>query len=87
MKRRRNERDAGWIAVLMVAALLAGAWFGFGSNSAAVHAEKSGENDDSTLIVGFDASFPPYGYQDDSGEYVGFDLDLAQEVCKRNGWT
>ena len=87
MKRRRSEKGAGWIAVLMMAALLAGAWFGFGSNPGAVHAEKSGENDDSTLIVGFDASFPPYGYQDDSGEYVGFDLDLAQEVCKRNGWT
>ena len=29
---------------------------------------------------------PPYGYKDDSGEYVGFDLDLAAEVCSRNGW-
>ena len=38
-----------------------------------------------TLTVGFDASFPPYGYQE-NGEYVGFDLDLAQEVCDRNGW-
>lgn len=38
------------------------------------------------LIVGFDAEYPPYGYMDDSGEYVGFDLDLAEEVCKRNGW-
>ena len=43
-------------------------------------------NDDNTLIVGFDAEFPPYGYQDDNGEYVGFDLDLAAEVCVRNGW-
>ena len=42
------------------------------------------ENDDETLIVGFDASFPPYGYKDDDGEYVGFDLELAQEVCDRN---
>ncbi len=41
----------------------------------------------STLIVGFDAEFKPYGYKDDSGEYVGFDLDLAEQVCKRNGWT
>ena len=39
-----------------------------------------------TLTVGFDAEFPPYGYRDDSGEYVGFDLDLAAEVCKRQGW-
>ena len=38
------------------------------------------------FIVGFDAAFPPYGYQDENGEYVGFDLDLAAEVCKRNDW-
>ena len=44
------------------------------------------ENDDETLIVGFDASFPPYGYKDDDGEYVGFDMELAQEVCDRNDW-
>ena len=37
------------------------------------------------FVVGFDAEFPPYGYKDDSGEYVGFDLDLAQEVCNRLG--
>ena len=42
--------------------------------------------DDNTFIVGFDAEFPPYGYKNDDGEYVGFDLDLAQEVCDRNGW-
>ena len=40
-----------------------------------------------TFTVGFDAEFPPYGYKDDDGEYVGFDLDLAQEVCNRRGWT
>lgn len=40
-----------------------------------------------TFTVGFDAEFPPYGYKDSNGEYVGFDLDLAQEVCDRRGWT
>ena len=44
---------------------------------------KTNEN---TFVVGFDAEFPPYGYKDDNGEYVGYDLDLAQEVCDRNGW-
>lgn len=39
-----------------------------------------------TFTVGFDAEFPPYGYMDNNGEYVGFDLDLAAEVCERNGW-
>ncbi len=40
-----------------------------------------------TFTMGFDASFPPYGYQDENGEYVGFDIDLAQEVCDRLGYT
>ena len=43
------------------------------------------DGEKNTFTVGFDASFPPYGYQE-NGEYVGFDLDLAQEVCDRNGW-
>ena len=44
-------------------------------------------NEKTIFTVGFDAEFPPYGYKDDNGEYVGFDLDLAQEVCNRRGWT
>ena len=43
-------------------------------------------DDNKTFTVGFDAEFPPYGYKDESGEYVGFDLDLAEEVCERKGW-
>lgn len=48
--------------------------------------KNSSENNRTKLTVGFDAEFPPYGYKDDNGEYVGFDLDLAEEVCKRNSW-
>lgn len=44
------------------------------------------EFDGENFIVGFDAKFPPYGYLDDNGEYTGLDLDLAEEVCSRNGW-
>ena len=42
--------------------------------------------DMTSLTVGFDAEYPPYGYKDDNGEYTGFDLELAQEVCDRLGW-
>lgn len=52
-----------------------------------IRAAAEQKNDDTTFVVGFDAEFPPYGYKNEKGEYVGFDLDLAQEVCKRNGWT
>ena len=47
----------------------------------------SGCGSSKSFTVGFDAEFPPYGYKDEkTGEYKGFDLDLAAEVCKRNGW-
>ena len=42
--------------------------------------------DSKTLTVGFDAEYPPFGYMDESGEYVGFDLDVAQKVCDNLGW-
>ena len=39
------------------------------------------------LIVGFDAGFPPYGYLDsESGEYVGFDIELARLVAEEIGY-
>lgn len=78
----RSRREIRKHVLLSVAVLLAVMFVWFGRDIAAVQAE----NDARTLIVGFDASFPPYGYQEESGEYVGFDLDLAEEVCKRNGW-
>ncbi|MBQ8960942.1 MAG: amino acid ABC transporter substrate-binding protein [Ruminococcus sp.] len=37
------------------------------------------------LILGLDASFPPMGFTDDNNEIVGFDIDVAQEVCNRMG--
>ena len=41
--------------------------------------------EDKTLVVGFDAAYPPYGYMDENGEYTGFELELAQAVCDREG--
>lgn len=48
--------------------------------------EETAAGDKTTFTVGFDAEFPPYGYMDEDGSYTGFDLDLAKEVCARNGW-
>ena len=54
-----------------------------------VGCKKAEENsiDAKTFTVGFDAEFPPYGFLGEDGSYKGFDLDLAKEVCQRNGWT
>ena len=35
------------------------------------------------FVVGFDSEFPPMGFVDENGNYVGFDLDLAKETAKR----
>lgn len=43
-------------------------------------------SDKTTLIVGFDQSYPPYGFVGNDGNFTGFDLDLAAEVASRNGW-
>lgn len=43
-------------------------------------------DDKTTFTVGFDAEYPPYGYMDENGEYTGFDLELAEAVCKLEGW-
>lgn len=38
------------------------------------------------FILGLDADFPPMGYKDtETGNIVGFDIDLATEACKRLG--
>ena len=38
------------------------------------------------LVLGMDNAFPPMGYIDtQTGELIGFDVDLATEVCNRLG--
>ena len=54
------------------------------NNEATEEGAEAGER--TTFTVGFDAEYPPYGYMAEDGSYVGFDLDLAQEVCDRNCW-
>lgn len=88
------KRATGFTTVLMAAAMvftMAGCGSSKDADTSAkketkTEDSKDKENSDKQFIVGFDAEYPPYGYKDDNGEYVGFDLDLAQEVCARNGW-
>ena len=75
-----SGRTGGCIMKRVLVALLAI------SMAAGVLTGCGSKGSDKTFTVGFDAEFPPYGYRDDNGEYVGFDLDLAAEVCKRQGW-
>lgn len=41
--------------------------------------------DSGKFVLGLDATFKPMGYTDENDEIVGFDIDVAEEVCKRMG--
>ena len=79
MSNYSGRKLKSFIGMLLVISLLAGMMMSLMPTEASAEGR--------TFTVGFDAEFPPYGYKDNSGEYVGFDLDLAQEVCDRRGWT
>ena len=68
--------------LLMISAVSAGSMFDFFNSD-----ESNSTNSEEKFIVGFDSVFPPFGYKDDNGEFTGFDIELAKEVCKRNNWT
>ena len=44
--------------------------------------------DKGELVLGLDESFPPMGYRDSkTGDIIGYDISLAEEVAKRLGVT
>ncbi|MFV0529762.1 MAG: amino acid ABC transporter substrate-binding protein [Lachnospiraceae bacterium] len=52
-----------------------------GTDESWTKVEEAGE-----LVLGLDDAFPPMGYKDtQTGELIGFDIDLATEVCERLG--
>ena len=71
--------------VLLVVLMAVASVFAGGSK------EKSGDNSleyiksKGTFVLGLDDSFPPFGYRNEKNEIVGFDIDVAREVCKRLG--
>ncbi len=42
-----------------------------------------GLTNDKKLVIGVDDNFPPMGFRDESGNIIGFDIDLAKEVARR----
>ncbi|BBF42938.1 amino acid ABC transporter, amino acid-binding protein [Lachnospiraceae bacterium KM106-2] len=70
------------VCLLLVLCMLVA---GCKSEKAADGKDHSLENvkDAGELILGLDASFPPMGFKNDDQEIVGFDIDVATEVCKR----
>lgn len=77
------------------AAKISEAWFGsdrtiIPENPESIKADATDDSlqkvkDAGKLILGLDATFKPMGYTDDNDDIVGFDIDLAKEVCERMG--
>ena len=43
--------------------------------------------DSGVLVLGLEENYPPMGFRNAAGEFTGFDIDLAREVCHRMGVT
>ena len=62
-----------------------------GDSTSVTESKAEGDNslqkvkDAGQFILGLDATFKPMGYTDENGEIVGFDIDVAKEVCNRLG--
>lgn len=67
-----------WKAVTLLA--VSGLVLGSTVNVAAI--EDKQKNGDA-LIIGFDDTFAPFGFKNEQGEIVGFDVDLAAEIFER----
>ena len=83
MKKKLLAIAACAAAAALSCAMLAGC---SGSSSSDTKAATDSSSSDFTLVVGFDQSYPPYGFIGDDGKATGFDLDLAQAVAEKNGW-
>lgn len=55
--------------------------------AAAALALAAGTASAETLRVGTEGAYPPYNATDASGKLVGFEIDLANELCKRTQMT
>ena len=69
------------LAVVGAAALVAMNIVGCGSEGS----KDSAAAERNKIVIGLDDNFPPFGFHDEKGELVGFDIDMAKEAAKRLG--
>ncbi len=70
------------LVLILALALTLTACGGAANNTASTPAGDTGK----VFTLGLDDSFPPMGFRDDTNNIVGFDIDLAKEVCTRLGY-
>ncbi len=80
-KRKGNKNVKKYILAFLILGLAAVLITGCGQSdqdNSWEAVEEKGE-----FVLGLDDSFPPMGFRDENGNIVGFDVDLAKEVCER----
>lgn len=73
----------GWTALLLAACLLLGALTGCGRDGTPTPDDAGDALP--VLVIGSD-NYPPYNYEDASGNPTGIDVELATEACRRMGY-
>lgn len=58
---------------------------GNNGNNAAPEAEATELDKDKVYVLGLDDTFAPMGFRDESGELVGFDVELAKDAADKMG--
>ena len=71
----KNKILIGVISAIVIIALI----------GVIVFSIQGGEDRENTLVLGMDDSFPPMGFRNENNELVGFDIDLATQVCNKLG--
>lgn len=72
------------VSVLLVVLMMASVAFAGGKKETADNSLEKVQAA-GVFVLGLDDSFPPYGYRDEDNNIVGYDIDLAAEVCSRLG--
>ncbi len=87
-----NEKESATEAVTEAEATESEATESAEKNAEATEAEGTATDeslqkvlDSGKFILGLDATFKPMGYTNENDEIVGFDIDVAEEVCARMG--
>ena len=80
-----SELNMKKIITIMLALLCMGSLFATGAKEFGPDESLEYIKGKGNLILGLDDSFPPMGYRDENNEIVGFDIDVAREVCSRLG--
>lgn len=75
-----RPRAGGAFAFIAACALLCA--LAFAPRLSLAGPEPRASNDHAPLVVGLTGKYPPFNYVDDRGELVGFDVDIAHEICR-----